>query len=66
MDIANYMDEKYDTELDCRVHMGFDRQATCILEDVVPLMASPGPRITVPVGGRSLGEGRSHTYWLPS
>jgi Lipase (class 3) len=46
---------EYDRDLDCRVHMGFNRQATHILEDILPLMAPPGPRTTVRVSGHSLG-----------
>jgi Lipase (class 3) len=46
---------KYDEELDCRVHMGFNRQATHILHDILPLMAPPSPRTTVRVSGHSLG-----------
>ncbi|KAG7355109.1 lipase class 3 [Nitzschia inconspicua] len=46
---------EYDQQLDCRVHMGFNRQATHILEDILPLMAPPGPRTTVRVSGHSLG-----------
>ena len=46
---------EYDEELDCRVHMGFNRQATHILHDILPLMAPPGARTTVRVSGHSLG-----------
>ncbi|KAL3906266.1 MAG: hypothetical protein SGILL_009340 [Bacillariaceae sp.] len=46
---------EYDEELDCRVHMGFNRQATHILDDILPLMAPPGARTTVRVSGHSLG-----------
>jgi Lipase (class 3) len=46
---------EYDPDLGCRVHRGFNRQATHILEDVLPLMAPPSPRTTVRVSGHSLG-----------
>jgi Lipase (class 3) len=46
----------YDSELQCRLHRGFCKQADRILEDVVPLLASPKDRRgTVEVCGHSLG-----------
>jgi Lipase (class 3) len=46
----------YDPELHCRLHRGFCKQADRILEDVVPLLASPKDRRgTVEVCGHSLG-----------
>jgi Lipase (class 3) len=46
----------YDAELECRLHRGFCKQADRILEDVVPLLASPADRRgTVEVCGHSLG-----------
>jgi hypothetical protein len=46
---------RYDEELGCHVHMGFNRQANHILEDILPLLAPPGPRTTIRVSGHSLG-----------
>lgn len=51
---------EFDDELGCSVHRGFNRRANHILEDILPLMAAPGPRTTVRVSGHSLGGAVSY------
>ena len=46
----------YDEELGCSVHYGFNQHANRIIEDLIPLLHSPGDNLaTVEVCGHSLG-----------